>query len=87
MLKYSIVNNFLNSPLILIKFVSKFMVCKFLYFEAQHAFRLRSCLIAGVLSLVKMNAIDFFFQEFHILKTLYRMSDICQRLKVCFVEK
>ena len=30
MLKYSIVHNFLNSLPILIKFVSKFMVCKVL---------------------------------------------------------
>ena len=42
MLKYSIVHNFLNSPPILIKFVSKFMVCKVLYFEAQYAVWLRS---------------------------------------------
>ena len=41
----SVVHNFLNSPLILIKFVSKFMVCQVLYFEAQYALRLRSLLI------------------------------------------
>ena len=32
----SIVHNLLNSSLILINFVSKFMVCKVLYFEAQY---------------------------------------------------
>ena len=42
MFKYSIVRNFLNSPPILIKYVSKFMVRKVLYFEAQYALRLRS---------------------------------------------
>ena len=42
MLKYSIVRNFLNSPPILIKFVSKFMACKVLHSEAQFALRLRS---------------------------------------------
>ena len=68
MLKYSVVHNFLNSPLILIKFLSKFMVCEFLYFEAQHALRLRSPLIAGVLSWVKMNAIDFLFKSFTFWK-------------------
>ena len=34
MLNYSVVYNFLNSPPILIRFVSKLMVCKVLYFEA-----------------------------------------------------
>ena len=33
---------FLNSTPILIKFVSKFMVCKVHHFEAQYALRLRS---------------------------------------------
>ena len=42
MLKYSIVHNCLNSPPILIKFVSKFMVCKVLHFEERAALRLRS---------------------------------------------
>ena len=42
MLKYSIVHNFLNSPPILIKFVSKFIVGKVLYFKAQYALRLHS---------------------------------------------
>ena len=37
MLKYSTDHNFLNSPPILIKFVSKFMDCNVLNFEAQHA--------------------------------------------------
>ena len=41
MLKYSIVHDFLNSPPILIKFVSEFMVCKAFYFEVQLALRLR----------------------------------------------
>ena len=45
MLKYSIVHNFLNSPPILIKFVSTFMFCKVLYFKAQYALRVRSPLI------------------------------------------
>ena len=40
MLKYSVVHNCLNSPPILIKFVSKFIVCKVLYFEAQYDLRL-----------------------------------------------
>ena len=38
MLKYSVINNF---PPILIVFVSKFMGCKVLYFEAQYALKLR----------------------------------------------
>ena len=42
MLKYSIVYNLLNFPPILIKFVSKFIVCKVLYFKAQYLLRLRS---------------------------------------------
>ena len=41
-LKCLIVHNFLNFPPILFKFVSKFMVCKVFYFEAQYALRLRS---------------------------------------------
>ena len=41
-LKYSIVLNVLNSPPILIMFVSKFMVCKALYFEVQYVLKLRS---------------------------------------------
>ena len=45
MFKYSIIRNFLNSPPILITLVSKFMVCKVLYFEAQYALGLRSPLI------------------------------------------
>ena len=36
MLKYSIDHNFLNSPSILVKFVSKFMDCEVLYFEAHY---------------------------------------------------
>ena len=36
------VHNFLNSPPILIKFVSKFMVRKVLYFEAKYTVWLRS---------------------------------------------
>ena len=39
------VHNFLKSPPIVIKFVSKFMVCKVLYFEAQYALQLHSPLI------------------------------------------
>ena len=35
MFKYSTVHNFLNSPTILIKFVSKFMVGDVLHFKAQ----------------------------------------------------
>ena len=42
MLKYSIVNNFYNSPPTLIKFVSKFIVCKDFFFQAQYVLRLRS---------------------------------------------
>ena len=42
MLKYSIVYNLLIFPPILIKFVSKFIVCKVLYFKAQYILRLRS---------------------------------------------
>ena len=42
MLKYSVVHNFLNYAPILIKFVSKFNVCKTLYFKAQYALRLGS---------------------------------------------
>ena len=35
MFKYSIVRIILNSPPISIKFVSKFMICKVLYFKKQ----------------------------------------------------
>ena len=42
MSKYSIVYNLLNFPLILIGFVSKFIVCKVLYFKAQCLLRLCS---------------------------------------------
>ena len=42
MLKYSIVYNLLNFPPILIKFMSKFIVCKVPYFKAQYLLRLRS---------------------------------------------
>ena len=42
MLKYSIVYNLLDFPPILIKFVSKLIVCKVLYFKAQSLLRLRS---------------------------------------------
>ena len=42
MLKYSIVYNLLNFPPILIKFVSKSIVCKVLYFKAQYLLRLCS---------------------------------------------
>ena len=41
MLKYSVVNNVLNSWPILIQFVSKFMVFEALYFTIQYALRLR----------------------------------------------
>ena len=44
MLKYSIVYNLLNFPPILIKFVSKFIVCKVPYFKAQCLLRLHSSL-------------------------------------------
>ena len=44
-LKYSNVYNLLNFPLILIKFVSKFIAHKVLYFKAQHLLRLRSPLM------------------------------------------
>ena len=40
--KYSIVYNSLNFPPILIKFVSKFIVCKVLYYKAQYILRLCS---------------------------------------------
>ena len=46
MLKYSIVYNLLYFPPILIKFVSKFILCKVLYFKAQCLLRMRSPLIA-----------------------------------------
>ena len=39
---YSTVYNLLNFPPILIKFVSKFIVCKVLYFKAQYILKLRS---------------------------------------------
>ena len=42
MLKYSIVYSLLNFQPILIKFVSKFIVCKVLYFKAQYLLWLRS---------------------------------------------
>ena len=42
MLKYSVVHKFLNSPPILIKFESKSIVCKVLYFKAQYALMLCS---------------------------------------------
>ena len=37
-LKYSVVYNLTNFPPILIKFVSKFIVCKGLYFKAHYTF-------------------------------------------------
>ena len=46
-LKYSIAYNLLNFPPILIKFVSKFIVCKILYFKVQYVLRLRSPLRFG----------------------------------------
>ena len=49
MLKYSIVYNLFIFPPIFIKFVSKFIVCKVLYFKAQCLLRLRSRYIDGVL--------------------------------------
>ena len=42
MLKYSIAYNLHNFPPILIKCVSKFIICKVLYFKAQYLLRLRS---------------------------------------------
>ena len=42
MFKYSIVYKLLNFPLIWIKFVSKFIVCRALYFKAKYLLRLRS---------------------------------------------
>ena len=42
MLKFSTVYNLLNFPTIMIKFVSKCIVCKVLYFKAQYLLRLRS---------------------------------------------
>ena len=39
MLKYSTVYNLLDCPLILIEFVSEFIVCKVLYFKAQRLFK------------------------------------------------
>ena len=45
MLKYSVVYNSLNFLPILIKFVSKFIVCKVLYSRAQYLLRLGSPLI------------------------------------------
>ena len=42
MLKYSVVYNLLNCPPIVIKFESKFIVCKVLYFKAQYFLRLQS---------------------------------------------
>ena len=39
MLKYSIVYNLFNFPPILIKFVSKFIVCEILYFKALYHLR------------------------------------------------
>ena len=63
MLKYSIAHNFLNSPPILIKFVSKFMVCKVLHFKVQYVLRLRSPLMFGdlrvaILIIQIKNAVD-----------------------------
>ena len=45
MLKISIVYNLFNFPPILIKFVSKFMVCNVLYLKAQFGLRLHSPLM------------------------------------------
>ena len=42
MLTYSLVYKLLNFPPILIKFVSKYIVCKVLYFKAQYRLRLHS---------------------------------------------
>ena len=43
MLKYSIVHNFLNSPPILIEFVSKFIVCLVLYALLVLEVSLKNC--------------------------------------------
>ena len=59
MLKYSVVYNLLNCPPIVIKFESKLIVCKVLYFKAQYFLRLRSPLI------IKIN----FVQRPVVLKT------------------
>ena len=52
MLKYSMVCNLLNFPLILIKFESKFIVCKTLYFKAQYLLMLRSPLNQELLKMM-----------------------------------
>ena len=70
MLKYSIVYNLLNFPPILIKFVSKFIVCKVLYFKAQYLLRLRSPL-SGKDTLIRISAIVF------AMETLFVPHPVC----------
>ena len=53
MLKYSIVYNLLNFPPILIKFVSKFIVCKVLYFKVQYLLRMCYPLTKGEVAISK----------------------------------
>ena len=65
MLKYSVVYNLLNFPPILIKYVSKFIVCKVLYFKAQYLLRLRSSLI-----------IPFWCQSFFVFFLIFHVITI-----------
>ena len=77
MLKYSIDYNLLNFPLILIKFVSKLIVCKVLYFKAQYLLRLRS-------PLTSKNHVKTHFSCLHAGAepgTLWRWSLLIESLK------
>ena len=75
MLKYSIVYNLLNFPQILIKFVSKFIVCNILYFKAQYLLRLRSPLsfrgmdtVSGETTLSKLFYLPSMGSKFFLLR-------------------
>ena len=63
-LKYSTAYNLLNFPPILIKFVSKFIVCKVLYFKAQYLLRLRSPLTIIILGKILVDDILEYFPYF-----------------------
>ena len=68
MLKYSVVYNILNFPPILIKFVSKFIVCKDLYFKTQYLLSLRSPL--NINTPVFLNIFILKFEQIIALKGL-----------------
>ena len=70
MLKYSVVYNLLNFPPILIKFVSKFIVCKVLSFKAQYLLSLHSPLRTRDTQVCEKPEIPAIIKDFILLKPL-----------------